>query len=53
MEEYAAWMAAELERLGGPVDLVGHDWGGGFGPGGFDPARAISRIDDGTGSSGP
>jgi len=31
MEEYAAWLAAELERLGDPVDLVGHDWGGGIG----------------------
>ena len=30
MEEYAAWLAAQLERLGDPVDLVGHDWGGGF-----------------------
>ena len=30
MDEYAAWLAAQLERLGGPVDLVGHDWGGGF-----------------------
>jgi len=30
MEEYAAWLVAELERLGDPVDLVGHDWGGGF-----------------------
>jgi pimeloyl-ACP methyl ester carboxylesterase len=30
MEEYADWLAAELERLDGPVDLVGHDWGGGF-----------------------
>ena len=30
MEEYADWLAAQLERLGGPVDLVGHDWGGGF-----------------------
>jgi pimeloyl-ACP methyl ester carboxylesterase len=30
MDEYAAWLAAELERLGDPVDLVGHDWGGGF-----------------------
>lgn len=26
---YAAWLAAELESLGSPVDLVGHDWGGG------------------------
>jgi pimeloyl-ACP methyl ester carboxylesterase len=30
MDEYAAWLTAELERLGDPVDLVGHDWGGGF-----------------------
>src|SRR5262245_66594357 len=30
MDEYAAWLVAELERLGDPVDLVGHDWGGGF-----------------------
>ena len=30
MEEYAGWLAAQLERLGAPVDLVGHDWGGGF-----------------------
>src|SRR5207249_9677998 len=31
-EEYVAWLADELERLGssGPVDVVGHDWGGGF-----------------------
>ena len=28
-DEYAAWLAAELERLDGPVDLIGHDWGGG------------------------
>lgn len=26
---YAAWLIAEVERLGGPVDLVGHDWGAG------------------------
>ena len=30
MEEYAGWLAAQLERLDDPVDLVGHDWGGGF-----------------------
>ena len=30
MDEYAGWLAAQLERLGAPVDLVGHDWGGGF-----------------------
>jgi pimeloyl-ACP methyl ester carboxylesterase len=31
-EEYVDWLAGELRRLGsdGPVDLVGHDWGGGF-----------------------
>jgi pimeloyl-ACP methyl ester carboxylesterase len=31
-EEYLAWFVTELERIGasGPIDLVGHDWGGGF-----------------------
>jgi pimeloyl-ACP methyl ester carboxylesterase len=31
-EEYVAWLVAELERLQGadPIDLVGHDWGGGL-----------------------
>jgi pimeloyl-ACP methyl ester carboxylesterase len=31
-EEYVAWLVGEVERLAadGPVDLVGHDWGGGF-----------------------
>ena len=28
-DDYAAWLAAELERIPGPIDLVGHDWGGG------------------------
>jgi pimeloyl-ACP methyl ester carboxylesterase len=28
MEEYAGWLAAELECLGDPPDLVGHDGGG-------------------------
>jgi pimeloyl-ACP methyl ester carboxylesterase len=27
-EEYAEWLAAQLEAIGEPVDLVGHDWGG-------------------------
>lgn len=27
--EYRDWLEAELEKLDGPVDLVGHDWGGG------------------------
>lgn len=26
---YRAWLVGELERLGGGVDLVGHDWGAG------------------------
>ncbi|MGY4709334.1 alpha/beta fold hydrolase [Mycolicibacterium sp. CBM1] len=26
---YRDWLAAELERFDNPVDLVGHDWGGG------------------------
>jgi pimeloyl-ACP methyl ester carboxylesterase len=29
-EEYVDWLAAQIERIGHPVDLVGHDWGGGF-----------------------
>ena len=29
-EEYTEWLIAELEAIGEPVDLVGHDWGGGF-----------------------
>jgi pimeloyl-ACP methyl ester carboxylesterase len=28
-KEYRSWLIGELERIGGPVDLVGHDWGGG------------------------
>lgn len=28
-DDYAAWLAAQLEQQPGPVDLVGHDWGGG------------------------
>jgi pimeloyl-ACP methyl ester carboxylesterase len=27
--EYAAWLVRELEAIGEPVHLVGHDWGGG------------------------
>ncbi len=31
-EDYVDWVLSELENLqtSGPVDLVGHDWGGGF-----------------------
>ncbi|MCU1609671.1 MAG: hypothetical protein QOH09_4189 [Pseudonocardiales bacterium] len=28
VEEYREWLIGELEALGRPVDLVGHDWGG-------------------------
>ncbi len=26
-EDYADWLAARLDEIGDPVDLVGHDWG--------------------------
>lgn len=29
VEEYRSWLVDELAALDGPVDLVGHDWGGG------------------------
>jgi pimeloyl-ACP methyl ester carboxylesterase len=29
MDGYRDWLVAELESIGQPVDLVGHDWGGG------------------------
>ena len=33
MDEYRDWLAAEMEQLlssgAGPIDLLGHDWGGG------------------------
>lgn len=28
MDEYATWLENELAALDGPIDLVGHDWGG-------------------------
>lgn len=28
-DDYVAWLASELEAMDGPIDLVGHDWGGG------------------------
>jgi pimeloyl-ACP methyl ester carboxylesterase len=28
-DDYVAWLAAELEDIEAPIDLVGHDWGGG------------------------
>ena len=30
MDDYASWLIRELESIGEPVDLVGHNWGGGF-----------------------
>ena len=29
-EAYADWLVSELGAIDGPIDLVGHDWGGGF-----------------------
>src|ERR1700742_1856640 len=29
MSAYRDWLASELEKLAQPIDLVGHDWGGG------------------------
>lgn len=26
-DEYAVWLIGELEKIGGPIDLVAHDWG--------------------------
>jgi pimeloyl-ACP methyl ester carboxylesterase len=26
-DDYAAWVVSELEKIDGPIDLVGHDWG--------------------------
>jgi len=28
-DDYVAWLQAELRGIAGPIDLVGHDWGGG------------------------
>src|SRR6185436_3013240 len=28
-DDYLAWLVGELEAIDGPIDLVGHDWGGG------------------------
>ena len=38
--EYVGWLAGELEAIGQPVDLIGHDWGGGH-----VAAVAITRPD--------
>jgi pimeloyl-ACP methyl ester carboxylesterase len=29
-DEYVAWLIGEIELIGEPVDLVGHDWGANF-----------------------
>lgn len=26
-DEYAAWLIKEIEKIGQPIDMVGHDWG--------------------------
>src|ERR1700750_2367005 len=28
-DAYRDWLAGELEKLAQPIDLIGHDWGGG------------------------
>lgn len=28
-DDYVRWLAGEIEGMRGPIDLVGHDWGGG------------------------
>jgi pimeloyl-ACP methyl ester carboxylesterase len=30
LDDYTAWLVGELENIGHPVDLVGHDFGGGY-----------------------
>jgi pimeloyl-ACP methyl ester carboxylesterase len=29
-DDYVTWLVDEIDRLGAPVDLVGHDWGAGL-----------------------
>jgi pimeloyl-ACP methyl ester carboxylesterase len=29
-DDYVDWLLGELDRIDGPIDLVGHDWGAGF-----------------------
>ncbi|MGI5131384.1 alpha/beta fold hydrolase [Pseudonocardia sp. CA-107938] len=38
-DEYAAWLAATLQSIDGPIDLVGHDWGAGL------VLRVVSAFD--------
>src|SRR5581483_3131087 len=30
LDDYTAWLVGELENIGYPIDLVGHDFGGGY-----------------------
>ncbi|MCU1351778.1 MAG: hypothetical protein JWM05_987, partial [Acidimicrobiales bacterium] len=30
MDDYADWLLGEIDKIDGPIDLVGHDWGAGF-----------------------
>jgi len=46
--DYRGWLVAELERIGGEIDLVGHDWGAGhvFGAVGARPGSVRSFAAD-------
>mgnify|MGYP001812103943 CR=1 FL=1 len=48
MDRYAAWLAEELAAIDGPIDLVGHDWGGylSFRVLGTEPDAARSLVSD-------
>ncbi|GAB7036957.1 MULTISPECIES: alpha/beta fold hydrolase [Catenuloplanes] len=39
-DAYADWLAGELRAIGGPIDLVGHDWGGHL------AMRVVTAFDD-------
>ncbi len=47
-EDYANWLVDELSTIDGPIDLVGHDWGGGHVVGAVltDPTRVRSWACD-------
>jgi pimeloyl-ACP methyl ester carboxylesterase len=29
-DDYIAWLTRELQRINGPIEILGHDWGGGL-----------------------
>ena len=47
IDEYRDWLVAELEAIGRPVDLVGHDWGGGHVVNVAMAARPPAHLGDG------